>query len=139
MLLYSVDLLTFVLFFLCLNYKNDNISLLALTNNIYFIGGESYGASIEHSFLTRKQGLFQLFKFDTFSRWVTVCTTAFEVQAASTVTPKTVMYVEVNNHDFNNVGKYTLAEPINLLLIWGLFLRPILIMTRSIKTLLISK
>ena len=34
---------------------------------------------------------------------------AFEVQAASTVTPKTVMYVEVNNHDFNNVGKYTLA------------------------------
>ena len=73
--LYSVDLLTFVLFFLCLNYKNDNISLLALTNNIYFIGGESYGASIEHSFLTRKQGLFQLFKFDTFSRWVTVCTT----------------------------------------------------------------
>ncbi|EEU88822.1 predicted protein [Enterococcus faecalis ARO1/DG] len=49
-LLYSVDLLTFVLFFLCLNYKNDNISLLALTNNIYFIGGESYGASIEHSF-----------------------------------------------------------------------------------------
>ena len=34
---------------------------------------------------------------------------AFEVQAASTVTPKTVMCVEVNNHDFNNVGKYTLA------------------------------
>nr|WP_287045979.1 YdcF family protein [Enterococcus faecalis] len=50
LLFYSVDLLTFVLFFLCLNYKNDNISLLALTNNIYFIGGESYGASIEHSF-----------------------------------------------------------------------------------------
>ncbi|RQN19812.1 chitinase, partial [Clostridium perfringens] len=34
---------------------------------------------------------------------------AFEVQAASSVTPKTVMYVEVNIHDFNNVGKYTLA------------------------------
>ena len=88
------------------------------------------GHQLSTHFLTRKQGLFQLFKFDTFSRWVTVCTTAFEVQAASTVTPKTVMYVEVNTQHL---------EPINLLLIWGLFLRPILIMTRSIKTLLISK
>ena len=61
MLLYSVDLLTFVLFFLCLNYKNDNISLLALTNNIYFIGGESYGASIEHSFFNKKTGIISTF------------------------------------------------------------------------------
>ena len=59
--LYSVDLLTFVLFFLCLNYKNDNISLLALTNNIYFIGGESYGASIEHSFFNKKTGIISTF------------------------------------------------------------------------------
>ena len=39
------------------------------------------GHQLSTHFLTRKQGLFQLFKFDTFSRWVTVCTTAFEVQA----------------------------------------------------------
>ena len=97
------------------------------------------GHQLSTHFLTRKQGLFQLFKFDTFSRWVTVCTTAFEVQAASTVTPKTVMYVEVNNHDFNNVGKYTLAEPINLLLIWGLFLRTNINYDTVNKTLLISK
>ena len=64
---------------------------------------------------------------------------AFEVQAASTVTPKTVMYVEVNNHDFNNVGKYTLVEPINLLLIWGLFLRTNINYDTVNKTLLISK
>ena len=64
---------------------------------------------------------------------------AFEVQAASTVTPKTVMYVEVNNHDFNNVGKYTLAGTNQPAFDMGIILQPILIMTRSIKTLLISK
>ena len=83
--------------------------MLALTNNIYFIGGESYGASIEHSFLTRKQGLFQLLSLILLVGGLLFALPAFEVQAASTVTPKTVMYVEVNNHDFNNVGKYTLA------------------------------
>ena len=58
---------------------------------------------------------------------------AFEVQAASTVTPKTVMYVEVNNHDFNNVGKYTLAGTNQPAFDMGIILQPILIMIRSIK------
>ena len=101
--------------------------MLALTNNIYFIGGESYGASIEHSFFNKKTGIISTFKFDTFSRWVTVCTTAFEVQATSTVTPKTVMYVEVNNHDFNNVGKYTLAGTNQPAFDMGIIFAPILI------------
>ena len=61
----------------------------------------------------------------------------FEVQAASTVTPKTVMYVEVNNHDFNNVGKYTLAgtnQPFDM----GIIFANINYDTVN-KTLLISK
>lgn len=40
------------------------------------------------------------------SAFVTTFTT--KVQASTKFTPKTVMYVEVNNNDFNNVGKYTL-------------------------------
>ena len=32
-----------------------------------------------------------------------------EAQAADQVTPKTVMYVEVNDNEFRNIGKYTLA------------------------------
>lgn len=31
-----------------------------------------------------------------------------KVHASTNITPKTVMYVEVNDNDFNNVGKYTL-------------------------------
>lgn len=30
------------------------------------------------------------------------------VHASTNITPKTVIYVEVNDNDFNNVGKYTL-------------------------------
>ena len=67
------------------------------------------GHQLSTHFLTRKQGLFQLLSLILLVGGLLFALPAFEVQAASTVTPKTVMYVEVNNHDFNNVGKYTFS------------------------------
>ncbi|MDO7863913.1 endo-beta-N-acetylglucosaminidase H [Brochothrix thermosphacta] len=39
-----------------------------------------------------------------------ITTTSQQAEASSKVVPKTVMYVEVNDHEFRNVGKYTLAN-----------------------------